>query len=119
MNLPTTTTLPVELHVIEEGTFFAAGNSFDAAIMMEDENGKISTIVYIELHEFKQFLSSKNGFDFAEETEETNQFLAYLFQDSEKGKTGIEFVNSDYDIMNFLNDFINSDYNTLSKTAKQ
>ncbi len=120
MNLPTTTTLPIELNVIEEGTFFNIEGNFDAAIIMEDENAKIESIIYIELHEFKHFLSSKNGFDFAEETEEKNEFLAYLFQGSKKETVeGIEFITSDYDIMNFLNDFINSDYNTLSKTVKQ
>ena len=116
----TTTALPIELNVIEEGTFFNIEGNFDAAIIMEDENAKIESIVYIELHEFKHFLSSKNGFDFAEETEEKNEFLAYLFQGSKKEKVeGIEFSTSDYDIMQFLNNFINSDFNESSKTVKQ
>ena len=114
----TTTTLPIELHVIEEGTFFSAGNNFDAAIMMENENAIIDSIIYIELHELKYFLEERNGFEFPE-TEDRNNFMAYLEEDSEKGKTGIEFVNSCYSIMQFLNNFINSDYNTLSKTVKQ
>ena len=116
--MTTTTTLPIELHVIEEGTFFSAGESFDAAIMMENENAIIESIVYIELHEFKYFLEENNGFEFPE-TEDRNNFMAYLEEDSEKGKTGIEFVNSCYSIMQFLNNFINSDYNESSKTVKQ
>jgi len=117
--MTTTTTLPIELHVLSFGSSFNIEGSFDSAVMMEDENGKISSIIYIELHEFKYFLEENNGFEFPEETEEENYFMAYLFEGSEKGKEGIEFVASDYDLMQFLNDFINSDFNTLSKTIKQ
>jgi len=116
--MTTTTTLPIELHVIEEGTFFAAGNNFDAAIMMENENAIIESIIYIELHELKYFLEENNGFEFPE-TEDRSNFMAYLEEDSEKGKTGIEFVNSSHAIMQFLNNFINSDFNESSKTVKQ
>ena len=118
MNLPTTETLPIELHVLSFDSSFNVEGCFDAAIIMEDENAKIDSIIYIELHEFKYFLEERNGFEFPD-TESRDNFLAYLEEDSEKGKTGIEFVSSCYDLMQFLNDFIKSDYNTLSKTAKQ
>jgi hypothetical protein len=118
MTTTTTTTLPIELHVLSFGSSFNIEGCFDAAIIMEDENAKIDSIIYIELHEFKYFLEERNGFEFPE-TEDRNNFMAYLEEDSEKGKTGIEFVNSCYSIMQFLNNFINSDYNTLSKTVKQ
>ena len=39
MNLPTTT-LPIEFHVLSFGSSFNIEGNFDAAAMMEDENGK-------------------------------------------------------------------------------
>ena len=111
--------LPIELHVLSLGSSFNIEGTFNAAIMMEDQDAKISEIVYIELEELKDFLSS-NGFDFGEESEaEKEKFIFYLSEDSEEGKQGIEFVNSDHELMQFLSEFIESDYNESSIKIKQ
>jgi len=117
MNLPTTTTLPIELHVLSFGSSFNIKGNFDAAAMMEDENGKISEIIYICTLEFKGYIESLEFVD-AEVDEEG--FFSWLIEGSEEvNKDGIAFICFDYDILNHLNNFINSDYNTLSKTVKQ
>ena len=116
MNLPTTT-LPIEFHVLSFGSSFNIEGNFDAAAMMEDENGKISEIIYICTLEFKGYIYS---LEFTDEEVDEEDFFSWLIEGSEEVyKDGIAFTCFDYDILYHLNSFIKSDYNTLSKTVKQ
>ena len=113
----TTTTLPIELHVLSFGSSFNIKGNFDAAAMMEDENGKISEIIYICTLEFKGYIES---LEFVDTEVDEEGFFSWLIEGSEEvNKDGIAFISFDSDVLNFLNEFINSDYNTLSKTVKQ
>lgn len=113
----TTTTLPIELHVLSFGSSFNIKGNFDAAAMMEDENGKISEIIYICTLEFKGYIES---LEFVDTEVDEEGFFSWLIEGSEEvNKDGIAFISFDYDVLNFLNEFINSNYNTLSKTVKQ
>ena len=115
--MTTTETLPIELHVLSFGSSFNIKGEFDAAAMMEDRNGKISEIIYICTIEFKGYIESLEFVD-AEVDEEG--FFSWLIEGSEEvNKDGIAFICFDFEILMHLNDFINSDYNTLSKTVKQ
>ena len=116
MNLPTTT-LPIEFHVLSFGSSFNIEGNFDAAAMMEDENGKISEIIYICTIEFKGYIES---LEFVDTEVDEEGFFSWLIEGSEEvNKDGIAFISFDFEILMHLNDFINSDYNTLSKTVKQ
>ena len=115
--MTTTETLPIELHVLSFGSSFNIEGNFDAAAMMEDENGKISEIIYICTLEFKAYIES---LEFTDVEVDEEGFFSWLIESSEEvNKDGIQFICFDYDILNHLNDFIKSDYNTLSKTVKQ
>ena len=115
--MTTTETLPIELHVLSFGSSFNIKGNFDAAAMMEDENGKISQIIYICTIEFKAYIES---IEFVDTEVEEEDFFSWLIESSEEvNKNGIQFICFDSDILNHLNDFIKSDYNTLSKTVKQ
>jgi len=115
--MTTTTTLPIEFHVLDFGASFNIEGNFDAAAMMEDENGKIYEIIYICTLEFKAYIES---IEFVDAEVDEEGFFSWLIEGSEEvKKEGIAFICFDYDILNHLNDFINSDYNTLSKTVKQ
>ncbi len=118
--MTTTTAAPIELHVLDYfGSSFNIEGDLDAAAIFEcqEGSGKVEKIIYFCTVEFKQYIEDLEGIE--EEIEE-KEFLGWLMEESEEQKKeGIEFICYKEEVLNHLNEFINSDYNTLSKTKKQ